>query len=168
MATPSAADADRRDAFAPPDVPTQPEPAAVQPKRAGVASGGIAPPQRAAPLREDRTAESARQAPDAAIGTRAGATRATAPAALAPRTATGRAPVAAGASAERFADPAVEAKAKERAPLSVTDWIALIRKLVADRRNDDAVLELKAFRLAHPDADTLLPPELRDWPPGAR
>jgi hypothetical protein len=73
-----------------------------------------------------------------------------------------------GALAEQRGDPVVEAKAQERAPLAVADWIALIRKLVTDGRDDEVALELEAFRFAHPDADTLLPPDLRDWRPASR
>ena len=71
-------------------------------------------------------------------------------------------------AAERRADPAVDAKAKERARLPVADWIALIRKLRDEGRPDDVALELKAFRAVHADAQTLLPPDLRDAPGGSR
>ena len=57
---------------------------------------------------------------------------------------------------------------KDRARLPVPDWIALIRKLRAEGRTDDAALELKAFRALYPDADTRLPPDLRDWRPELR
>ena len=83
--------------------------------------------------------------------------------AITPRAETAGEPVAGGASAERYADAAVTAKAGERASLSVGEWIALIRELVADGRRDDVTLELKAFRFAHPDAEALLPPDLRAW-----
>jgi hypothetical protein len=71
-------------------------------------------------------------------------------------------------AAERRADPAVDAKAKERARLPVADWILLILKLRDEGRQDDVALELKAFRAVHADAQTLLPPDLRDAPVGTR
>jgi len=47
--------------------------------------------------------------------------------------------------------------------LSVPDWIALIRRLIAERNFAAAEKELAAFRAAHADADRVLPPDLRDW-----
>ena len=69
--------------------------------------------------------------------------------------------LAAGAAAD--ASPA--ARAQLRAPLPVAEWLALIRKLRADGRTDEAAKELAAFRLAHPDEARRLPDDLRDWRP---
>jgi hypothetical protein len=60
---------------------------------------------------------------------------------------------------------AAEARAKDRKPLPVADWIALIRRLRAEGRADEASRELAAFRVANPDHEKLLPPDLRDWRP---
>jgi hypothetical protein len=60
---------------------------------------------------------------------------------------------------------AADARAKERKPLPVADWIALIRRLRAEGKTDEAGKELAAFRAAHPDHEKLLPPDLRDWRP---
>jgi hypothetical protein len=49
------------------------------------------------------------------------------------------------------------------AELPVPDWIALIRRLRDEGKLADVDRELKAFRAAHPDHLTLLPPDLRDW-----
>ena len=58
-----------------------------------------------------------------------------------------------------------EARAKDRKPLPVPDWIALIRRLRAEGKQDEAAKELAAFRAAHPNHEKLLPPDLRDWRP---
>ncbi len=58
---------------------------------------------------------------------------------------------------------ALDARAVEHAKLSVPDWIALIRRLIAEKNYAAADKELAAFRAAHPDADRVLPPDLRDW-----
>ncbi len=58
-----------------------------------------------------------------------------------------------------------QADALRHAPLPVADWIALIRKLRAEGRSDDAARELAAFRKAYPDDLRLLPEDLRDWRP---
>ncbi len=58
--------------------------------------------------------------------------------------------------------------AQQRAPLPVADWIALIRRLRAEGRDDEAARELAAFRRVHPDHPRLLPEDLRDWPPAAK
>jgi hypothetical protein len=47
--------------------------------------------------------------------------------------------------------------------LPVPEWIALIRRLRDEGKYADVERELKAFRAAHPDHPTLLPPDLRDW-----
>lgn len=49
------------------------------------------------------------------------------------------------------------------AELPVPEWIALIRRLRDEGKLADVDRELKAFRAAHPDHLTLLPPDLRDW-----
>jgi hypothetical protein len=61
-----------------------------------------------------------------------------------------------------------ESRVKDRKPLPVADWIALIRRLRADGKTDEAGKELAAFRAAHPDHEKLLPPDLRDWRPAER
>lgn len=88
---------------------------------------------------------------------------ATAPreAAVAARTA----PLAKVAAEGTAADGAAPARAASPPTLPVAEWIALIRKLRADGRLDDAARELVAFRTAHPDHERLLPPDLRDWRP---
>jgi hypothetical protein len=70
--------------------------------------------------------------------------------------------MAAGRAADAGAD---EARAKDRAPLPVADWIALIRRLRDGGKSADAAKELAAFRVAHADHEKLLPSDLRDWRP---
>jgi resuscitation-promoting factor RpfA len=92
---------------------------------------------------------------------------------------------AAGAGAQRFQEGAAarpaplakmaagvaadgrveEARVKDRPPLPVAEWIALIRRLRAEGNTTDAAKELTAFRVAHVDHEKLLPPDLRDWRP---
>ena len=79
------------------------------------------------------------------------------PAAAAPMAAPARA--AAQLGAQRT--DAVEALAKDRAQMSIADWIARMRKLRDERRDDELANELAAFRSLHADADALLPPDLR-------
>ena len=55
-----------------------------------------------------------------------------------------------------------DAKAQVR---PVLEWIALIRRLRDENKVDEAAEELTAFRAAYPDADKLLPQDLRDWRP---
>jgi hypothetical protein len=71
-------------------------------------------------------------------------------------------------AAERAdSDAATQELAKERAPLPVPDWIALIRRLRDEGKLDEAHRELAAFRAAHADHERLLPADLREWrPPG--
>jgi hypothetical protein len=52
--------------------------------------------------------------------------------------------IAGAAKVERSAAPA---------PLSVSDWIALIRRLRSEGRDEEAAKEIAAFRAAHPDLD---------------
>jgi hypothetical protein len=83
-----------------------------------------------------------------------------------------RAPAAAAAPAPPLAkmagaasadNAAAETRVKDREPLPVADWIALIRRLRAEGKTDEAAKELAAFRAAHPEHEKLLPPDLRDW-----
>jgi hypothetical protein len=60
---------------------------------------------------------------------------------------------------------AAEARPKDRAPLLVADWIALIRRLRDEGNVAEAARELAAFRTAHADHEKLLPSDLRDWHP---
>ncbi len=70
-----------------------------------------------------------------------------------------------GKSAMQAAAPAgtVDARVAEHPALAVPDWITLIRRLIAEKNYMAADKELAAFRTAHPDAQRLLPPDLRDW-----
>jgi len=81
--------------------------------------------------------------------------------------ATAPSPAAGKLAAEPAPDAAPAARAQQRPPLPVADWIALIRKLRAEGRVDEAARELAAFRRAHPDHLRLLPEDLRDWRPVA-
>jgi hypothetical protein len=71
-------------------------------------------------------------------------------------------------SAGAAADAGTATRALQHAPLPVAEWLALIRKLRADGRVDDAARELAAFRLAHPDEARRLPDDLRDWRPAEK
>ena len=62
----------------------------------------------------------------------------------------------------------MEARVKDRAPLPVADWIALIRRLRDEGNIAEAARELAAFRTTHADHEKLLPPDLRDWHPPER
>jgi hypothetical protein len=55
-----------------------------------------------------------------------------------------------------------------RTALPPAEWIALIRRLRDEGRTEEAARELAAFRAAHPDHETLLPPDLVRWRPDAR
>jgi hypothetical protein len=66
------------------------------------------------------------------------------------------------------AGAAQEARIKDRAPLPIPDWIALIRRLRDEGKTADAARELAAFRSAHTDHERLLPPDLRDWRPAEK
>ena len=59
----------------------------------------------------------------------------------------------------------VEARGGTHPALAVPDWIALIRRLIAEKNFTAADKELAAFRAAHSDAQRLLPPDLREWKP---
>jgi hypothetical protein len=69
------------------------------------------------------------------------------------------------AAAPATREATADARAKDRGPLPIPEWIALIRTLRADGRIDDATRELAAFRAAHADHEQLLPADLRDWRP---
>ena len=59
----------------------------------------------------------------------------------------------------------IEARGGTHPALPVPDWIALIRRLIAEKNFTAAEKELAAFRAAHSDAKQLLPQDLRDWTP---
>jgi hypothetical protein len=69
------------------------------------------------------------------------------------------------AARSALAGAAGETHIKDRAPLPVADWIALIRRLRAEGNTAEAARELAAFRSAHADHERLLPSDLRDWHP---
>ncbi len=71
---------------------------------------------------------------------------------------------AAGAASDATTNASPSAPPK----LAVPDWVALIRRLRDEGRTDEAAKELAAFRVAHPDHERLLPPDLRDWKPASR
>jgi len=61
-----------------------------------------------------------------------------------------------------------DARIKDRAPLPIADWIALIRRLRDEGNRAEAAKELAAFRAAHLDHEKLLPPDLRNWRPAEK
>ena len=73
--------------------------------------------------------------------------------------------MAAGRAADARAD---EARVKDRGPLPVVEWIALIRRLRDEGKSADAAKELAAFRVAHADHEKLLPSDLRNWQPAEK
>jgi len=129
-----------------------PSEAAQPPAMGGIATAGRAPPSHdgGAPARILATPA---PAPALPLSTQRAQESASAqPAPLAK--------MAAGRAADARAD---EARAKDRAPLPVPEWIALIRRLRDEGKSADAAKELAAFRAAHADHDKLLPSDLRDW-----
>jgi len=70
--------------------------------------------------------------------------------------------MAAGRAADTRAD---EARVKDRRPLPVGEWIALIRRLRDEGKSADVAKELAAFRATHADHEKMLPPDLRNWRP---
>lgn len=58
--------------------------------------------------------------------------------------------------------------AAARTALPPAEWIALIRRLRDEGHPEEAARELAAFRAAHPDHETLLPPDLVRWRPDVR
>jgi hypothetical protein len=71
----------------------------------------------------------------------------------------------AGTPGRNAADASNEARAKKHASLPVAEWIALIRKLIAEGKTTEAAKELAAFRAVHADYEALLPSDLRHWRP---
>ena len=69
------------------------------------------------------------------------------------------------AAAQPPTSAAGEARVKDRTPLPIPEWIALIRRLRDEGKTAEAAKELAAFRAAHADHEKLLPPDLRDWRP---
>ena len=63
------------------------------------------------------------------------------------------APSPARQSAAAMAGAAKSERSAAQAPLSVPDWIALIRRLRVEGRNEEATKEIAAFRAAHLDLD---------------
>jgi len=130
------------------------------PARAGSATAEQAPPMRAdvAPARI-LAAPAPAPAPAQPMASQLSAQRAQ-------ENAAGQPVPLAKMAAERAADArAGEARAKDRAPLPIAEWIALIRRLRDEGKSADAAKELAAFRVAHADHDKLLPPDLRNWQP---
>lgn len=82
-----------------------------------------------------------------------------------PAVAAPAAPLAKMAAAPDAESGVTDARQKDRKPLPVAEWIALIRRLRAEGKADEAARELTAFRAAHADHEKLLPPDLRDWRP---
>jgi hypothetical protein len=134
-----------------------PPPAAAPPATVPVESIDAAPPARLSGAVEPSTAAMATPQGPAAGDAQRGAARA---------------PVmardAASPAARPTAAPAPRAEARGEVPLPVTEWIARIRRLRDEGRIDEAAKELAAFRAAHADHQTLLPPDLRDWKPATR
>ena len=121
------------------------------------------PAPRAAPLAASPAASGAalpspatNAAPTPAPTAKLGAAREQADRASVPRT-SDLAEGAAGANRSRGE------LGQRAAELPVPEWIALIRRLRDEGKLADVNRELKAFRTAHPDHSTLLPPDLRDW-----
>jgi len=128
--------------------------------RAAVPLGGtVAPP--AGPARDEHTAAGAPNPPPSG-GDAAASGRSAQPfpaGAAAPRRmeSDSARPAALG---KVMPPPAVGARAdaqtKERAPLPVAEWIALIRKLRAEGRTEEVAREVAAFLAAYPDQQHLL------------
>jgi hypothetical protein len=113
------------------------------PRDAAASAGTVAPSMAAAPRTE---------APASRMSERASGAAAPAPLAK----------MAAGPAADTGNS---DARIKDRAPLPIADWIALIRRLRDEGNRAEAAKELAAFRAAHIDHEKLLPPDLRDWRP---
>lgn len=163
----------------PPGAATLPEPfPAATPKRDGPPPPAVAKPGEPRPVPSPkREAVAMADAPPlaAALGKLAsepGPATLSAPA-VAPGAATDSepprpAPHARVAAAAPRLEAAADARAKDRAPLPVAEWIALIRRLRAEGKIDDSARELAAFRTAHADHERLLPADLREWRPPAK
>jgi hypothetical protein len=154
---------------APPAAPApEPEPFPAAPKRVDEGAGvGAAEPQAAPPARKEMAAppaagnlalERPSQAP-------APASTAAAPAARMPERASLATAPLAKMAAPQAEDATGVARVKDRAPLPIPDWIALIRRLRDEGKTAEAAKELAAFRAAHANHEKLLPPDLRDWRP---
>jgi len=134
-----------------------------------VASAPAPPAPRAFPAEPERKQET-----DAAAGAAGSRERAntralakeSAPAATAPKV---MAAPAAGAATSRAENAFARDESRRREPADATAlpspeaWVAKIVALIDAGRRDDAARELNAFRNAYPDADSRLPPSLRDW-----
>jgi hypothetical protein len=133
------------------------EPFPASPAKLGTTAAADAPSPDIAPQRREAagavSADAQRSAPPPAAAL-----------ASSPRMDAARpAPVAKTAMVETQQDAA--ARIKDRPPLPVADWIALIRRLRDEGNVSAAAAELAAFRAAHADHEKLLPPDLRDWRP---
>ena len=152
-------------ASAPDPFPAAPKVAA---DAAPAASGNVSPRRR--PPRAEVAANASRERDSlAALGRSLRSVAAPAASRMAERASAAPAPPPAPSPRwPRDARPTAasdEARAKDRTPLPVPDWIALIRRLRAEGKQAEAAKELAAFRAAHPDHEKLLPPDLRDWRP---
>ena len=161
---------------------SKPEPAATAGARPAPApppagrAATPAPPMETSAAELAATAEPARARGDAAaVGKLASEPVPAAPSAsgAAARSATDSelarpAPQARIAAAAPRAEAAADVRAKDRAPLPVAEWIALIRRLRAEGKTVEAARELAAFRLAHADHERLLPVDLREWRPAEK
>ncbi len=140
--------------------------------RAPGAAGVIAPPapkppsdktQAPKPAAENRAAplEKLKTAPEQSVGDRGAAMSESPPL----RREQDAQASTQGQSAMQAAAPAgtLDARVAGHPALAVPDWITLIRRLIAEKSYIAADKELAAFRTAHPDAQRLLPPDLRDW-----
>jgi hypothetical protein len=156
----------RTEARPAPPASRAPEPFPAAPNRVD-AGASASPGSQAAPL-----ARKEAPAPPAAAGAVAAERATPAPAAVAAAPDARKAEAALPApaplakmSAARADEAAGAARVKDRAPLPIPDWIALIRRLLAEGKTVEAAKELAAFRAAHTDHEKLLPPDLRDWHP---
>jgi len=122
------------------------------PRDAAASPETVAPPM--APASRTEAPVSRTEASASRMSDRASAAPAPAPAPLAK--------MAAGREADTGSS---DARIKDRAPLPIADWIALIRRLRDEGKPAEAAKELAAFRAAHLDHEKLLPPDLRDWRP---
>ena len=114
--------------------------------------------------RERQSPPNAGASADQATGSAASHANAPAAAGLAGRSDEARTSNAAPALAKRAQAPSPPLD--EAAQRSVDEWIALIRRLKAEGKNDLAAKELAAFRARYPDrADSLLPADLREARP---
>jgi hypothetical protein len=110
---------------------------------AGSIVGATAQPNKAAMMQQQAAASRATSAPGSPAAGPAGTP----------------APLAKVAPAQSSTEPA---KAAVR---PAAEWIALIRRLRDENKPSEAAKELTAFRATYPDADRLLPQDLRNWHP---